>query len=108
MATETTKHTAQTEPEARHSALEELYRDERRPALLLLGGLVIAVLFFALGIMVGRWMNTDNSSRPSATPASTPKPQPTTTIQGAQTNAAPQAQTLLQTQRRITHAATLC
>lgn len=88
MATETTKHTAQTEQEARHSALEELYRDERRPALLLLGGLVIAVLFFALGIMVGRWMNTDNS-RPVAQPASTPNPAPTTTAQAAQTNAPP-------------------
>lgn len=87
MATETTKHTAQTEQDARHSALEELYRDERRPALLLLGGLVIAVLFFALGIMVGRWMNTDNSSRPAAQPASTPNPVPTTMAQAAQTNA---------------------
>jgi hypothetical protein len=89
MATETTKHTAQTEMEARHSALEELYRDERRPALLLLSGLVIAVLFFALGIMVGRWMNTDNNSKPVASPAATPSPQPTTTSQGAQANASP-------------------
>jgi septal ring-binding cell division protein DamX len=87
MATETTKHAAQTEQEARHSALEELYRDERRPALLLLGGLIIAVLFFALGIMVGRWMNTGNSSRPIAQPASTPSPAPTTTAQAAQVNA---------------------
>ncbi|MBD0373026.1 MAG: SPOR domain-containing protein [Pyrinomonadaceae bacterium] len=76
MATETTKHTAQTEAGPRHSALEELYRDERRPALLLLSGLLIAVLFFALGIMVGRWMNSDNGSRPSAAPASTPQPSP--------------------------------
>jgi septal ring-binding cell division protein DamX len=90
MATETTKHTAHTETETRHSALEELYRDERRPALLLLGGLVIAVLFFALGIMVGRWMNIDNSSRPAAQPASTPKPAPTTTpLPAAQTNPQP-------------------
>lgn len=74
MAIETTNHAAQTERESRHSALEELYRDERRPALLLLSGLVIAVLFFALGIMVGRWMATNNNSKPSAAPA-TPRPQ---------------------------------
>lgn len=81
MATETTKHTAQTEAGPRHSALEELYRDERRPALLLLSGLLIAVLFFALGIMVGRWMTADGASRPSAAPASTPRATPIT--QGA-------------------------
>jgi hypothetical protein len=89
MATETTKHTARTETESRHSALEELYRDERRPALLLLSGLVIAVLFFALGIMVGRWMNADTSSNPAAVPAATPGPQPTATTQGAQSYAPP-------------------
>lgn len=72
MATETTKHTAQSDTESRHSAFEELYRDERRPALLLLSGLVIAVLFFALGIMVGRWINSDSSSLPGASPAATP------------------------------------
>lgn len=89
MATETTKHAAQTETQTRHSALEELYRDERRPALLLLGGLVIAVLFFALGIMVGRWMNTGNSSRQGAAPASTPQATPAPVSQGAQTVAPP-------------------
>lgn len=83
MAIETTKHAAQPEPQTRHSALEELYRDERRPALLLLGGLVIAVIFFALGIMVGRWMSADGGSRPGAAPASTP--QATPAPQGAQT-----------------------
>jgi hypothetical protein len=85
MATETTKHAAQAEPETRHSALEELYRDERRPALLLLSALAIAVLFFALGIMVGRWMKTDNGSQPGASPASTPQATPSTATQGAQT-----------------------
>lgn len=77
MAIETTNHAPQSERESRHSALEELYRDERRPALLLLSGLVIAVLFFALGIMVGRWMGTNNNSnnsKPAAAPA-TPQPQ---------------------------------
>ena len=88
MATETTKHSAQSEMEARHSALEELYRDERRPALLLLSGLVIAVIFFALGIMVGRWINNNAESRPGASPASTPKAEPTATnpAQVPQTN----------------------
>jgi hypothetical protein len=55
-----------------HSAFEEFRRDERRPAVLLLGALVIAAAFFALGIMLGRWMADDdrnNASRQS--PAST-------------------------------------
>ena len=83
MASETTKHVEDTE--ARHSALEELYRDERRPALLLLSALAIAVLFFALGIMVGRWMKTDNApSRPVSQPASTPQATPSASTQGAQ------------------------
>ena len=49
----------------RHSAFAEFQRDERRPAILLLGALVIAALFFALGIMLGRWMadDTDGSVR---------------------------------------------
>ena len=38
-----------------HNALSEFSRDERRPAVLLLSALVIAAIFFALGIMVGRW-----------------------------------------------------
>jgi septal ring-binding cell division protein DamX len=77
MATETTKHAAQTEPEGRHSALEELYRDERRPALLLLSGLVIAVIFFALGIMVGRWISKAAAPEQNAAPAATPVATPT-------------------------------
>jgi hypothetical protein len=66
-----------------HSAFEEFRHDERRPAVLLLGALVIAAAFFALGIMLGRWMADDrnNASRerpphtvnqPSATPVVTP------------------------------------
>lgn len=70
MATETTKYAAQSDGEARHSALEELYRDERRPALLLLSGLVIAVIFFALGVMVGRWISDDTT--PKVSPPATP------------------------------------
>lgn len=84
MATETTKHSAQTDAEMRHSALEELYRDERRPALLLLSALAIAVLFFALGIMVGRWMKTDDNTGPAAAPSSTPQATPSAVTQGAQ------------------------
>ncbi|HEX8174329.1 MAG TPA: SPOR domain-containing protein [Pyrinomonadaceae bacterium] len=89
MATETTNHAAQSEAETRHSALEELYRDERRPALLLLSALAIAVLFFALGLMVGRWMKTDNGSRPGASPAATPQATPSVITQGAQPVAPP-------------------
>lgn len=44
------------ESQVHYSALEEFRRDERRPALLLLAALLIAALFFALGIMLGRWM----------------------------------------------------
>ena len=44
---------------ARHSALEEFQRDERRPAVLLLAVLLIAAVFFALGIFVGRWTAAD-------------------------------------------------
>ncbi|HEX8128619.1 MAG TPA: hypothetical protein VF527_05905 [Pyrinomonadaceae bacterium] len=46
----------------RHSAFEEFRRDERRPAVLLLGALVIAALFFAIGIMLGRWMADDQNA----------------------------------------------
>jgi hypothetical protein len=53
MATNTHQHTSEREP--RHSAFAEFQRDERRPAVLLLIILMIAALFFALGIMVGRW-----------------------------------------------------
>ena len=53
MATDTQKYAA--ERETRHSALTEFQRDERRPAVLLLTLLIVAAIFFALGIMVGRW-----------------------------------------------------
>lgn len=53
MATDTQNYSS--ERETNHSALAEFQRDERRPAVLLLTILIIAALFFALGIMVGRW-----------------------------------------------------
>ena len=93
MSTETQKFVAPTESEPRHSALEEFSRDERRPAVLLLAGLAIASVFFAIGILVGRWSTGAGSgvsapSRPAAqaTPAPsnlTPSAEPTRTAQPA-------------------------
>jgi hypothetical protein len=91
MSTDTQKYSDELEREPRHSALEEFSRDERRPAVMLLGALVIAVLFFALGIMVGRWttrptpaLNTPPTNQPrgiapvsTVTPAASPTPTPT-------------------------------
>ena len=67
--TETHNNPAQAEQEPRHSAFEEFTRDERRPAVLLLGALAVAAIFFAIGIMVGRWSTgaVSNSSAPSTT-----------------------------------------
>ncbi len=48
-----------------HSAFEEFSRDERRPAVLLLGALLIAALFFAIGIIVGQWIS-DADTHPNA------------------------------------------
>jgi hypothetical protein len=86
MAIDTHKYTEQAEYESRHSALREFSRDERRPAVLLLSALVIAALFFAIGIMVGRWTAEPNakSDVPPKAPANsstasatvTPTPQP--------------------------------
>lgn len=53
--------------ESRHSALDELARDERRPALFLVTGLVIAVVFFAFGIIVGRWTTQGRAADVSPT-----------------------------------------
>jgi hypothetical protein len=68
MSTETQKYAAPTESEPRHSALQEFSRDERRPAVLLLGGLAIAAIFFAIGIMVGRWSAGDGAAQSTAPP----------------------------------------
>lgn len=62
MATDTQNYSS--ERETNHSAFAEFQRDERRPAVLLLTILIIAALFFALGIMVGRW--TAQPKQPTA------------------------------------------
>jgi hypothetical protein len=78
MSTETQKYAAPSESEPRHSALEEFSRDERRPAVLLLGGLAIAATFFAIGILVGRWSTGAGGARSSAPSAAVTKASPTT------------------------------
>jgi hypothetical protein len=62
-----------------HSAFEEFRRDERRPAVLLLGALVIAAVFFAFGIMLGRWMADADNNNASRSPASNTVKQPSAT-----------------------------
>lgn len=100
MSTETQKYAAPSESEPRHSALEEFSRDERRPAVLLLGGLAIAATFFAIGILVGRWSTGAGGSQPTVpsaavtrgTPATSnlaPVSQPTPPASAAATNLAP-------------------
>ncbi|HUQ32768.1 MAG TPA: hypothetical protein VM095_11660 [Pyrinomonadaceae bacterium] len=87
MATDTQNYTAQVEQEPRHSALAEFGRDERKPAVLLLGALLLSAFFFGIGLLVGRW-----TVGPAATPAispgttstaSTPAPSPQTGISPA-------------------------
>jgi hypothetical protein len=70
----TEKYGVHAESEPRHSALEEFSRDERRPAVLLMAGLLIATVFFALGMMVGRWsIGGDSSMSRSASYGATSK-----------------------------------
>lgn len=85
MATDTHNYGAQAEQEPPHSALAELSRDERRPAVLLLSALLLSALFFGIGLLVGRWTATPNTTpsaatpQPAATPSTpAPTPQPTT------------------------------
>lgn len=101
MSSETQKYGVEAESEPRHSALEEFSRDERRPAVLLLGGLLIAAVFFAIGIMVGRWSNAPLSqgaadpsnamtNRTPAPPSNlTPGAQPSPSAQPATVRASP-------------------
>ncbi len=67
MSTDTEIYTPHAENSIRHSAFAEFNRDERRPAVLLLAALVVAAVFFAIGIFVGRLTSTQN---PPATPQS--------------------------------------
>ncbi len=60
MSTHTENHRSRAESGRRHSAFDEFSRDERRPAVMLLGALIIAAIFFAIGIFVGRLTNTGN------------------------------------------------
>lgn len=86
MSIDTPPKDVEAEPESDHSALDEFKRDERRPAVLLLGALIIAAIFFAIGIMVGRWhggagsrpgATYNNATQPPTASASmTPTPQP--------------------------------
>lgn len=91
MSTDSDKYDEQLERESRHSALEELRRDERRPALILLSALLLAAIFFALGIMVGRW----TTQTATQTPAQTNAPPPPVL------NAAPPQPTFSNTQRAV-------
>src|ERR671932_420023 len=67
-----TKPTKRAEVEIRHSALEEFSRDERRPAVIMLGLLALGAVFFAIGILVGRFTIEDRASlNPHRTEAAT-------------------------------------
>jgi hypothetical protein len=69
MSFETQKYSGEMEKDPHHSAFDEFGRDERRPAVMLLAGLVIAVLFFALGLVVGRWtLATETRQAPLISP----------------------------------------
>jgi hypothetical protein len=89
MATDTQKYANHIGRETRHSAFEEFSRDERRPAVLLLSALVIAAIFFGMGLLVGRWTAEPNkqagaaaptgaTSQASSSPAARPGAQPPT------------------------------
>jgi hypothetical protein len=99
MSTDTEKYETTIEREARHSAFEEFSRDERRPAVMLLSALVLSAVFFAIGIMVGRWTvlpPTQEQQQPgmaSSAPVQTPSPpsipSPSTQLGAAQTTTTP-------------------
>ena len=70
MAIDTHKYADQIDYEARHSALAEFSRDERKPAVLLLSALLLSALFFGLGLLVGRW--TAEPDKAAVAPSSPP------------------------------------
>jgi hypothetical protein len=77
MSTDSEKYETTIEREARHSAFEEFSRDERRPAVMLLSALLLSAVFFAIGIMVGRWTVEPTPTQPdlsASAPVQTPMP----------------------------------
>jgi hypothetical protein len=76
MSTDTDKYDVDGEREPRHSALAELARDERRPAVILLSALLLAAIFFAFGIMVGRWTVQPKPQTPATSNSSALTPPP--------------------------------
>jgi SPOR domain len=108
MTTDTDKYEAQIEREAPHSAFQEFGRDERRPAVILLSALLLAAIFFAIGIMFGRWTAERGSQPPAvAAPAAstqTPPPTPPAVAGAPQQNATAQPTATPQraTERRYT------
>ena len=87
MSTDTHKYINQVEHESRHSAFQEFSRDERRPAVLLLSGLVLAVLFFAIGLLFGRWTAEPETNLSASNPGTTNAPAPATQTAALQTPA---------------------
>lgn len=92
MSPETDKYEDHTGHEAPHSAFEEFSRDERRPAVILLSALILAAIFFAIGIMFGRWTAEQPShqatTKPSTAPAQTPPASPLANTTAPQQSAA--------------------
>jgi cell division protein FtsN len=89
MSTDTDKYDLEGERESRHSALEELVRDERRPAVVLLSALLLAAIFFAFGIMFGRWTVQTGSQTRSSSNSSTPTPSTSNSVTPPQLASAP-------------------
>jgi hypothetical protein len=91
MSSETQKYGVEAESEPRHSALEEFSRDERRPAVLLMAGLLIAAVFFAIGMMVGRWSNAALSPGSAAPSVAATKATPSNLTSGSEQTPPPPA-----------------